>query len=260
MRAARRIMNGDAASRRQDRRGGKPWREADADVAEAIDFCEFYAAGDAPSARPAARDVPGETNRIEQSPAASAAVIAPWNFPLAILCRDDRRRPGRRQHRRLSSRPSSRPSSRKLVRILQEAGLPPGVIHYLPGRGEEVGQVLVDHPERRPHRLHRLARRSACEINRQAADTQPGQEHVKRVIAEMGGKNAIIVDDDADLDEAVAASSESAFGYAGQKCSACSRAIVLEAIYEAFVARLVEAAKSPERRPGRATRTRLVGP
>ena len=127
--------------------------------------------------------------------------------------------------------------------MLHEAGLPPGVLNYLPGLGEEVGQALVNHPE-----IDLVAftgsRDVGLLINRQAAEVKPGQNHLKRVIAELGGKNAIVIDDDADLDEAVVGVIHSAFGYSGQKCSACSRVIVLEGIYDAFLARLVEAARA----------------
>jgi RHH-type proline utilization regulon transcriptional repressor/proline dehydrogenase/delta 1-pyrroline-5-carboxylate dehydrogenase len=131
----------------------------------------------------------------------------------------------------------------RLCDILHQAGLPTGVLQYLPGKGEIVGQALVDDP-----RVDLISftgsRAVGLEINRRAAETKPGQDHVKRVIAEMGGKNALIIDDDADLDEAVVGTLQSAFGYAGQKCSACSRAVVLEGVYDAFVARLAEAARS----------------
>jgi RHH-type proline utilization regulon transcriptional repressor/proline dehydrogenase/delta 1-pyrroline-5-carboxylate dehydrogenase len=131
----------------------------------------------------------------------------------------------------------------RLVQALREAGLPPGVLQFLPGTGEEVGQALVNHPL-----VDVIAftgsRQVGLLINHQAARPQTGQDHVKRVIAEMGGKNAIIIDDDADLDEAVVGVLQSAFGYAGQKCSACSRVIVLEGVHDAFLARLVEAAKT----------------
>jgi RHH-type proline utilization regulon transcriptional repressor/proline dehydrogenase/delta 1-pyrroline-5-carboxylate dehydrogenase len=121
--------------------------------------------------------------------------------------------------------------------------LPPGVVAYLPGIGEEIGPMLVDHPD-----VAMIAftgsRGVGLHINRQAAETRPGQQHIKRVLAELGGKNAIIVDDDADMDEAVLGVVASAFGYAGQKCSACSRVIVLESIHDAFVGRLIEATRS----------------
>jgi RHH-type proline utilization regulon transcriptional repressor/proline dehydrogenase/delta 1-pyrroline-5-carboxylate dehydrogenase len=127
--------------------------------------------------------------------------------------------------------------------VLHEAGLPPGVLNYLPGLGEEVGQALVNDPD-----VALVAftgsRDVGLLINRQAAEVKPSQNHLKRVIAEMGGKNAIVIDDDADLDEAVVGVIHSAFGYSGQKCSACSRVIVLARIYDAFLARLVEAARA----------------
>jgi RHH-type proline utilization regulon transcriptional repressor/proline dehydrogenase/delta 1-pyrroline-5-carboxylate dehydrogenase len=221
----------------------KPWREADADLAEAIDFCEYYAREMIRLDAPQHRDVPGESNALEHLPRGVTVVIPPWNFPLAIPCgmtvaalvtgntvvlKPAEQAPGMAWH---------------LTQALREAGLPPGVLNYLPGVGEEVGPVLVNDP-----RVAVIAftgsRDVGLLINRQAAETPPGQDHVKRVIAEMGGKNAIVVDDDADLDEATVGVLQSAFGYAGQKCSACSRAIVLDDVYDAFVARLAEAAAS----------------
>jgi RHH-type proline utilization regulon transcriptional repressor/proline dehydrogenase/delta 1-pyrroline-5-carboxylate dehydrogenase len=131
----------------------------------------------------------------------------------------------------------------KLMEVFQEVGLPPGVVSYLPGVGEEIGPTLVEHPD-----VAMIAftgsRGVGLHINRQAAYTPPGQDHVKRVLAEMGGKNAIIIDDDADMDEAVHGVVWSAFGYAGQKCSACSRLIVPETLHDAFVDRLVKATRS----------------
>src|SRR5439155_13003818 len=130
----------------------------------------------------------------------------------------------------------------KLMEVFQEVGLPPGVVNYLPGVGEEIGPTLTNHPD-----VAMIAftgsKGVGLLLNREAAETPPGQDHVKRVLAEMGGKNAIIVDSDADLDEAVVGVAASAFGYAGQKCSACSRAIVLDSVYDAFLARLVEATR-----------------
>jgi RHH-type proline utilization regulon transcriptional repressor/proline dehydrogenase/delta 1-pyrroline-5-carboxylate dehydrogenase len=131
----------------------------------------------------------------------------------------------------------------KLMEVFREAGLPAGVANFLPGVGEEIGPALTKHPA-----VAMIAftgsKGVGLHLNREAADTPAGQDHVKRVLAEMGGKNAIIVDDDADLDEAVRGVAASAFGYQGQKCSACSRVIVLEPIYEHFLARLVEATRS----------------
>src|SRR5262249_3912112 len=128
----------------------------------------------------------------------------------------------------------------KLMGIWQEASLPAGVVNYLPGVGEEIGPVLVNHPD-----VAMIAftgsKGAGLLVNGQAAEVQPGQNHVKRVLAEMGGKNAIVVDEDADLDEAVHGVVASAFGYQGQKCSACSRAVVIESIHDVFLNRLVEA-------------------
>jgi len=226
---------------------GKPWREADADVAEAIDFCEFYAREMIRLAEPRHRDVPGETNALEYVPRGVVVVIPPWNFPLAIPT-------GMTVAALVAGNTVVlKPAEQSPVitwylfqilnDILDDAGLPPGVLNYLPGVGEVVGPALVDHPD-----VDLIAftgsRPVGLEINRRAAEPKPGQDRVKRVIAEMGGKNAIIVDDDADLDEAVVGVLQSAFGYAGQKCSACSRAIVLEGVHDAFLARLVEAAKA----------------
>jgi RHH-type proline utilization regulon transcriptional repressor/proline dehydrogenase/delta 1-pyrroline-5-carboxylate dehydrogenase len=237
---------------------GKPWEEADADVAEAIDFCEFYAREMIRLAQPRHRDVPGETNFSEHIPRGVAVVIPPWNFPLAIPC--GMTVAALAAGNTVVLKPSEQAPiiCWHLVRVLHEAGVPPGAVNYLPGLGEEIGQALVNH-----HDVDVIAftgsRDVGLLINRQAADTRPGQDHVKRVIAEMGGKNAIVIDDDADLDEAVVGVIHSAFGYAGQKCSACSRAIVLEGIYDAFVARLADAARAVTVGPAHDPET-LVGP
>jgi RHH-type proline utilization regulon transcriptional repressor/proline dehydrogenase/delta 1-pyrroline-5-carboxylate dehydrogenase len=221
----------------------KPWRESDADVAEAIDFCEFYAREMIQRAEPEAHDVPGETNRIDYLPRGVAVVIPPWNFPLAIPC-------GMTAAALVAGNPVLlKPAEQSpiiawhLARIFHEAGLPPNVLQYVPGTGEEVGQALVNHDH-----VALIAftgsRDVGLLINRQAADTKPTQHHVKRVIAEMGGKNALIIDSDADLDEAVVGVLASAFGYSGQKCSACSRVIVIGGVYDAFLKRLAEAAQT----------------
>ncbi len=219
---------------------GKPWREADADVAEAIDFCEFYAREMIRLDRGEARDVPGETNRIEHIARGVVVVIPPWNFPLAIPCGMVVAALVAGNAVILKPAEQSPLIARELKHILEDSGLPPGVLSFMPGRGEVVGQALVVHPD-----VDIISftgsRAVGLEINRRAADTKPGQDHVKRVIAEMGGKNATIIDDDADLDEAVVGVVQAAFGYSGQKCSACSRAIVLEGVHDAFVARLAEA-------------------
>jgi RHH-type proline utilization regulon transcriptional repressor/proline dehydrogenase/delta 1-pyrroline-5-carboxylate dehydrogenase len=222
---------------------GKQWREADADVAEAIDYCEYYAREMIRLATPQQRDVPGEENQTFYEPLGVAVTIAPWNFPLAILC-------GMTAAAIVAGNPTiMKPAEQacvvvsKLMEVFAEAGFPPGVVQYLPGIGEEIGPALVGHPD-----VSLVAftgsRAVGLAINQLAAQTPAGQDHVKRIITEMGGKNATIIDDDADLDEAVHSVAASTFGYAGQKCSACSRAIVLEPVYEKFLRRLIEVSQS----------------
>jgi RHH-type proline utilization regulon transcriptional repressor/proline dehydrogenase/delta 1-pyrroline-5-carboxylate dehydrogenase len=222
---------------------GKPWREADADVAESIDYCDFYGREMLRLAAPRRRDVAGEDNEYFYEPRGVAVVIAPWNFPLAILTGMTTAALVTGNTVVMKPAEQSAVIGAKLMEVFREVGLPPGVAAYLPGVGEEVGPALVDHPD-----VDLIAftgsRAVGLAINRQAAEPRPGQDHVKRVIAEMGGKNAAIIDDDADLDEAVHGVAWSAFGYAGQKCSACSRVIVPEGLYDAFLARLVEATRS----------------
>jgi RHH-type proline utilization regulon transcriptional repressor/proline dehydrogenase/delta 1-pyrroline-5-carboxylate dehydrogenase len=222
---------------------GKQWREADADVAEAIDFCNYYAREMLRLAKPIERDVPGEENRYFYEPRGVIVVIAPWNFPLAILC--GMTTAALVTGNTVLMKPAEQSSvvGAKLMEVFQEVGIPAGVVNYLPGVGDEIGPTLITHPE-----IAMIAftgsKGVGLFINRQAAEAPPGQDHVKRVLAEMGGKNAIIVDDDADLDEAVHGVTASAFGYQGQKCSACSRVIVLEPLYNTFLTRLIEATRS----------------
>jgi RHH-type proline utilization regulon transcriptional repressor/proline dehydrogenase/delta 1-pyrroline-5-carboxylate dehydrogenase len=172
-----------------------------------------------------------------------AVVIAPWNFPLAILC--GMTTAALVTGNTVVMKPAEQSSviAAHLMDILKSAGVPAGVVNYLPGIGEAIGPVLVNHPD-----VALIAftgsKQVGLLINRQAAEERAGQDHVKRVIAEMGGKNALIIDQDADLDEAVLGVTASAFGYQGQKCSACSRAIVLAAIHDQFLARLIEATRS----------------
>jgi RHH-type proline utilization regulon transcriptional repressor/proline dehydrogenase/delta 1-pyrroline-5-carboxylate dehydrogenase len=223
---------------------GKQWDQAHADVAEAIDFLEYYAASMLRLNRPEQPgELPGEDNRLLYEPCGVAAVIAPWNFPLAIAC-------GMTAAALVSGntvifKPSGLTPicGRLLVEILHEAGVPPGVCNYLPGRGSEIGDLLTDHPA-----IALIAFTGSLEVGsrivQRAATLQPGQQHFKRVIAELGGKNAIIIDDDADLDEAIPQVLTSAFGFQGQKCSACSRLIVLDGIYDRLVERLVAAAQT----------------
>ncbi len=222
---------------------GKPWAEADADVAEAIDFCEYYAAQMRLLGVPRSFDVPGEENEYFYRPRGVCVVIAPWNFPLAILTGMTVAAIVTGNTVIMKPAEQSPVIAAKLQEIFDDVRLPPGVLNFLPGVGEEVGVELVNHPD-----VNLIAFTGSqpvgLAINEQAAHTLPAQDSVKRVIAEMGGKNAIIVDDDANLDEAVQGVIASAFGYAGQKCSACSRAVVLESAYDDFVKRLVQAVKS----------------
>jgi RHH-type proline utilization regulon transcriptional repressor/proline dehydrogenase/delta 1-pyrroline-5-carboxylate dehydrogenase len=222
---------------------GKPWREADADVAEAIDFLEYYAADMAQLAAPRTfGQYPGELNGLIWSPRGVAVVISPWNFPLAIpsgmvaaalLCGNS-----------VLFKPSERASMMgyRLAQILTEAGVPVGALQFVPG-GPDLGKALVTASP-----VATIAFTGSKDVGlgiMQAAGVQqPGQRFVKRVIAEMGGKNAIIVDDTADLDEAVTGVVQSFTGYAGQKCSACSRVIALDAIHDEFIQRLADAVLS----------------
>jgi len=221
----------------------KQWREADADVAEAIDFCNFYAQEMQRLAQPRHRDLPGEQNYHFYDARGVTIVIAPWNFPLAILTGMAMAAVVAGNTVVMKPAEQSSVTGAKLMEVLQEVGLPPGVVNYLPGVGEEIGPTLVDDP-RTAMIAFTGSRNVGLHINKQATEMHPGQTHVKRVLAEMGGKNAIIIDDDADLDEAVVGVRYSAFGYQGQKCSACSRLIVLEGVYEAVLNRLIEATKS----------------
>jgi RHH-type transcriptional regulator, proline utilization regulon repressor / proline dehydrogenase / delta 1-pyrroline-5-carboxylate dehydrogenase len=242
---------------------GKTWAEADGDVAEAIDFCMYYAQQMRLLSVPVQCDYPGEENAYFYRPRGVAVIIAPWNFPLAILT-------GMSVAAMVAGntvimKPAEQSSivAAKLMEIITEAGVPDGVVNYLPGIGEEIGPVLVGHPD-----VDLIAftgsRAVGLSINRLAAETsgietETSRPVMKKVIAEMGGKNAIVVDEDADLDEAVQAVVGSAFNFAGQKCSACSRAIVLEPAYEAFVQRLKGATESLKMGPAMDPGT-TVGP
>ncbi|MFO7816650.1 MAG: L-glutamate gamma-semialdehyde dehydrogenase [Desulfovibrionales bacterium] len=223
---------------------GKQWGQSHADVGEGIDFIEYYAREMLRLGKPRRMGrAPGEVNHLFYQSKGIAAVIAPWNFPFAISA-------GMTSAALASGncvlyKPAGLSSviGYTLAKVYQEAGIPKGVFHFLPGRGGEIGDYLVEHPD-----IGLIAFTGSMEIGQRiiskASTVQPGQNHVKKVIAEMGGKNAIIVDDDADLDEAVLEIVYSAFGFQGQKCSACSRVIVLESIYDKFIHRLIEATKS----------------
>jgi RHH-type proline utilization regulon transcriptional repressor/proline dehydrogenase/delta 1-pyrroline-5-carboxylate dehydrogenase len=222
---------------------GKPVKEADAEVSEAIDFCRYYADEIERLDEGVNYDIAGETNRYIYQPRGIAVVISPWNFPLAIACGMTVAALVSGNCTLLKPAETSSVIAAKLTEILVDAGFPKGVFQYVPGKGSQVGAYLVNHPD-----THVIAftgsQEVGCRIYAEAAILKPGQKHMKRVIAEMGGKNAIIVDESADLDQAVVGVVQSAFGYSGQKCSAASRVIVLEPIYDTFVQRLVEATKS----------------
>ena len=209
---------------------GKGWREAANDVCEAIDFCEYYAARAMQLQAVHGVDVPGEENRFEYIPRGVTAVIAPWNFPLAILTGMTAAALVTGNTVIMKPAGQSPVIAAQLMEIFGQLDLPPGVLNCLPGRGEVAGAALVEHPD-----VALVAftgsRAVGLAINARAAQVSAGEGGcVKRVIAEMGGKNAIIVDADADVDEAVLGVVHSAFAYQGQKCSACSRVIVLEAV------------------------------
>ncbi len=223
---------------------GKQWDQAYHDVGEGIDFLEYYAREMLRLGMPRRMGrAPGELNHLFYQPKGIAAVIAPWNFPFAIAI-------GMASAAMVTGNPVIfKPSSissaigYSLAEIFKEAGLPDGVFNYCPGRGSVMGDYLVEHPA-----VSLICFTGSMEVGlrivERAAKTRPGQTQVKRVIAEMGGKNAIIIDDDADLDEAVIQVLYSSFGFQGQKCSACSRVIVLNAIYDRFMERLTKAAQS----------------
>ena len=223
--------------------GGKPLQQADAEVSEAIDFCRYYAAEMERLDDPIVYDVAGESDRYFYQAKGLVLVISPWNFPLAIPT-------GMTVAALVTGncvmlKPAAVTSviAAKLSEILLEAGVPQGVFQYLPGKGSTVGNHLVKHKDVNMI-VFTGSQEVGCQIYADAAILQPGQKHLKRVVAEMGGKNAIIVDESADLDQAVQGVVYSAFGYSGQKCSACSRVVVVDSIYDAFVTRLIEATKS----------------
>jgi 1-pyrroline-5-carboxylate dehydrogenase len=218
---------------------GKTWPEADGDTAEAIDFCEFYAremlryAGPQPLT-----NNPGEENRLEYIPLGVGAVIPPWNFPLAIMA-------GMTSASFVTGntvvlKPSSDAPTiaYKFFEILEAAGLPAGVVNFMTGSGAEVGDVVVDHPKTR-YVAFTGSKEIGLRINERAAKAQPGQIWIKRVVAEMGGKDAIVVAADANLEEAATGIVQSAFGFQGQKCSACSRAIIDAEVYEPMLEKIV---------------------
>lgn len=247
----------DALSALQCFEVGKPWKEADGDVAEAVDFCRYYA-------RQALQELAtrkqgtvfGEDNTLSYEGRGVCVVIAPWNFPLAILCGMATAALVAGNTVVLKPAEQSSGIAYELYKRMIAVGFSPEVVHFLPGTGEEVGPVLVDHKD-----VAQIAftgsKNVGLQIVERAHKTVPGQAQVKRVVCEMGGKNAIIVDDDADLDEAVHGVLKSAFGFAGQKCSACSRVLVHATVHDAFVERLKAAAQSIQMGPAHDAGTAL---
>jgi predicted delta-1-pyrroline-5-carboxylate dehydrogenase group 2 len=220
----------------------KPWPDADGDVCEAIDFLEYYARRAIElDAGPPLLQVPGERNELRYVPRGVVAVISPWNFPLAIPCGMTAAALATGNAVVLKPAEQSPGCAQRLLQALRAGGVPAAAIGMIPGAGE-VGAALVHDPA-----VQTIAFTGSqpvgLEIVRRAADTAPGQRHLKRVVAELGGKNCVIVDADADLDEAVPAIVSSAFVYAGQKCSAAARVLVHEAIADRLIKRIAGAVR-----------------
>ena len=223
---------------------GKTWKEADADTAEAIDFLEYYARqmlllseGGAVQSRF------GECNQYNYVPLGVGIIISPFNFPLAIMAGTAAAAIVAGNTVVLKPANSTPVIAAKFVEVMEQAGLPAGVLNYVPGSGAEIGDYLVDHPKTR-FVSFTGSREVGCRIYERAAKVQPGQIWLKRVIAEMGGKDTVLVDCDANLDLAASSIVHSAFGYAGQKCSAGSRAVVHQAVYEEVLTKVVKLTQS----------------
>ncbi|WP_077624275.1 L-glutamate gamma-semialdehyde dehydrogenase [Sediminibacillus massiliensis] len=220
--------------------GGKPWKEADADTAEAIDFMEYYGRqmlemknGEEINSREI------ENNRLHYIPLGVGIVISPWNFLFAIMA-GTTVAPLVTGNTVLLKPASATPIiAYKLMEVLEEAGMPAGVVNFVPGSGSEVGDYLVDHPRTRFINFTG-SREVGTRIYERAAVVQPGQKWLKRSIIEMGGKDTIVVDESADLELAADAITYSAFGFSGQKCSACSRVVAHEAVYDELLERVAE--------------------
>ncbi|MCS6885242.1 MAG: L-glutamate gamma-semialdehyde dehydrogenase [Acidobacteriota bacterium] len=224
---------------------GKSWAEADADTAEAIDFMEFYA-------REALRysktqpltpsPLPNEVNEMFYIPLGVGVIIPPWNFPLAIMVGMTTAAIVTGNTVVLKPSSESPVIAAKFVELLESISLPPGVVNFLPGSGSRIGDYIVEHPKTR-FIAFTGSREVGLRINELAAKTSPGQIWIKRVIAEMGGKDTIVVDSSADLEDAATGIVVSAFGFSGQKCSACSRAVIVEDVYDKTLELIVERTK-----------------
>jgi len=218
----------------------KTWPEADGDTAEAIDFCEFYGREMLryASAQPLTK-IEGEENHLEYIPLGVTVVIPPWNFPLAIMAGMTAAAIVTGNTVVLKPSSDAPTIAFKFFELLEEADLPPGVVNFMTGSGAEVGDVVVDHPKTR-FVAFTGSKEIGVRINERAAKVHEGQIWIKRVIAEMGGKDAIVVADDANLDDAAMGIVQSAFGFQGEKCSACSRAIIDAKVYEPLLEKIVE--------------------
>jgi 1-pyrroline-5-carboxylate dehydrogenase len=218
----------------------KTWPEADADTAEAIDFCEFYGremlryAGEQPVFQ-----IAGEESGLEYIPLGVGAVIPPWNFPLAIMAGMTLASVVTGNTVVLKPSSDAPAIAFKFFELLEEVGLPPGVVNFMTGSGAEVGDVIVDHPKTR-YVAFTGSKEVGLRINERAAKVHEGQIWIKRVVAEMGGKDAIIVASDANLDDAATGVVQAAFGFQGQKCSACSRAIIDAQVYDEMIEKIVD--------------------
>ncbi len=223
---------------------GKSWAEADGDTAEAIDFMEFYGremlryAQEQPLT-----PIEGEKNELVYIPLGVGAIIPPWNFPNAILVGMTTAALVTGNTVVLKPSSDSPAVAWECVKLLRDAGIPGGVLNFVSGPGGSVGNRLVEHPKTR-FVAFTGSKEVGLGINARAAQTQPGQLWIKRVIAEMGGKDSIVVEKTADLDKAADGVASSAFGFQGQKCSACSRVIVEDAVYDTFIEKLVERART----------------
>ncbi len=223
---------------------GKPWIEADADTAEAIDFLEYYARQMyrlKDGFQLEQRD--GEHNQYHYLPLGVGIIISPFNFPLAIMAGTTIAAVVTGNTVLLKPANSTPVIAAKFVELMKEAGLPDGVINFVPGSGAEIGDYLVDHPQTR-FISFTGSREVGCRIYERAAKVQPGQKWLKRVIAEMGGKDTVVVDSSADIETAVHSIVYSAFGFAGQKCSAGSRAVIHQDLYDEVLEKVIALTKT----------------
>ena len=216
----------------------KNWGEADADISETIDFCEFYAREALRFAKATTPvQLPGERDSLHYIPLGVGAVIPPWNFPCAIMAGMTLASIACGNTVILKPSSDSPTIAAKFVELLEEAGIPDGVVNFCPGAGASFGNAVVAHPKTR-YIAFTGSREVGLDIHKSAATQASGQLWIKRTVLEMGGKDGIIIDADADIDSAVEGVAQAAFGFQGQKCSACSRAIVDERIYDTFLEKL----------------------